>query len=71
MLRTRSKPGNYEYMAITDDEFELPIYSSDKLKNLAEIMGKDPVAVSCALHYGRKMHLDNEWCKIIKVLVEE
>lgn len=57
------------YMAVSADQYELPLYVADTAKELAEWSGVKPNYVSTAIYYkysGKKMGM-----KFVKVELEE
>lgn len=58
----------YLWVYVTDDEYELPIYVCDTLKEMAEYIGTDPNLISCA--YSRYSKGTQEKCRFRKILNE-
>ena len=44
------------YMLTTDDEYELPVFTAETVKELAELSGISRYTLSAGLHRGRKVH---------------
>lgn len=58
------------YMAVTDDEYELPIAVADGMREIARTMGVDPACVFRHVH-GMVKGKYKMPCKFVRVYVED
>ena len=59
---------NYVYIAVTHDEYELPIAVADSGCQLGEMLGLSPNTVTSHI---RKCNLVGMWCRFRKVYIGE
>jgi len=61
---------NSVVMCITGDEYELPIFITDTVKEMAEICGISRETVSSHIYYNRnKMHMKKHGRTFIRVVI--
>ena len=53
MMNIDGKNIKYLYMAVTKDEYELPIAVADSVSELAEMLDMEPTTISIYLSLGR------------------
>ena len=58
------------YMAVTDDEYELPLAIGDSCRELGRIMGLDPGEI-CRLVNGKRKGVYKKGRKFVRVYVED
>ncbi len=58
------------YMAVTDDEYELPLAIGDSCRELGRIMGLDPGEI-CRLVNGKRKSVYKKGRKFVRVYVED
>ena len=72
MLADYLAPCKYRavYMAVTDDEYELPLAIGDSCRELGRIMGLDPGEI-CRLVNGKRKGVYKKGRKFVRVYVED
>ena len=64
-------PKNKVYMAVTNDEFELPIYFVEVLQDLRELLGVTNNQLSQALHRNGAVKTKKGRIKIVSVVLDD
>ena len=60
---------NTYYMAVTNDEYELPLYVSDSLKDMAEKFGVAPNTVASSISHQRGGRVTGR--KFLRIEIDE
>lgn len=71
MRGVRKGPPYYEYIMVTADKYELPVFTAGCPSRLGSILGRTGKNISRALSRGYRVRWRGHWYKIIKVEVDE
>lgn len=60
----------YIYLVVTNDEYELPIYVGDRVKDVARYLKLKPQTVSARFCLSRRVKRNNGKWKVVRVVDE-
>lgn len=63
-------PKGFVWLAVTNDEYEMPVFFADSAQLLGEIMGMRENRIAKAKQNKGCVRRGNQWLKIVKVKIE-
>lgn len=70
MSKYQKRAPRYEYMLVTADEYEVPVFKAGSAEGLGRILDRPGNHISRALCYGYRVRWRGEWYKIVRVDME-